>query len=595
MLETNQWTDGGRTGPRTAYGSAEAAVAGELAGGGAEVLDGGRRQRRRWYAPWRETADGGGGAERTGSLRRWLAGLGLVRERPVADAAEAEGAADGLRALTRGCEVWFGIEASQLEEYAEARARSAAEANLPRLEVQYEAVEEEVELKSRAEAVFHGWLERVRQRVQDALQSSTSQASTDLKAYEHEIGALEGALVELRDADRDLAGAEEQAAAGEAHLEVRPFFARWKYVLLIGLLVIVDWVANVPVFSELLPKDPGADAAWREIAARSETMGLWGGAYRMAARALHNLDASLLALGVIVFLVWLAHVLGESMRRLLAHSPAETPAAAMTIRAHRRQAVLPAFLGLTGIAIVIGVLWLARERLEATTAQRVAETTSRIEEVQAELAAARDRADLVEVGRLEQQAASLHVLREQRIDRADYALVISRMNLPILMLNLALAIAAAAAGYLVTKDSLRGVLVSPRAAALRERVHELRAETARRRSELARLDGAIERELHRADYLLRSKPLHGWEEKAKRLQAVVPRFRAENARLRGIDTANVAAFRQAFPLELRPPAHAELLSEPAELTVCRERHAHLAERAAGVLAPDNDTVTTTSA
>src|SRR5690606_2601852 len=97
------------------------------------------------------------------------------------------------------------------------------------------------------------------------------------------------------------------------------------------------------------------------------------------ARAVHNVDASLLAVGVIIFLVYLAHVFGESMRRLLSHSATETPSAVLAIRSHRRQFLLPAIFSLVGVVTVVGVLWLARERLEATTRQRVAEVAAQVE------------------------------------------------------------------------------------------------------------------------------------------------------------------------------------------------------------------------
>jgi hypothetical protein len=382
---------------------------------------------------------------------------------------------------------------------------------------------------------------------------------------------------------RSWAVAEAAAESGRAHLELRPFLSRWAYVPLIALLVLVDWIANVPVFAELLPKDPGADAAWRELAARSETLGLWGGAYRIWARAVHNIDASLLALGVIVFLVYLAHVLGESLRRWVSHSPADTPAAAPTIRAHRRQFVIPAALSLLGVIAVVGVLWLARDRVEAATAQRVADSETRIAAVEASLAAARDAGDLLEIGSLEQQLAGLRVVREQRIERADYALIIGRMNLPILLLNIVLALAAAVAGYLVTRGSVQGSLTSPRAAALGRTRGLLWADALERRAELLRVDEAIGRELARAEDLLAARPLHGWEAKANRLRAVIPRFRAENARLRGIDTANVAAFRRAPQLQLELPAEASTFTRPGELDRCRTSHVELRRRAAAVL------------
>jgi hypothetical protein len=287
---------------------------------------------------------------------------------------------------------------------------------------------------------------------------------------------------------------------------------------------------------------------------------------------------------VIVFLVYLAHVLGESLRRMLSHSTAESPAAAPTIRSYRRQFTVPAVLGFAGIVTVVSVLWLARDRVEETTAQRAAEVEARIEATTGELETARAAGDLVGVGRFEQEVAGLHVLQGQRVERADYAVVIGRMNLPILLLNVVLALAAAVAGYLSTRDALRGSLVSPRAAELRRHLRELRAESVRSRGALAALNADTQEALARAEYLVTSRPTRGWEAKAERLGSVIPRFRSENARRRGVDTANIAAFRRPPTLVLALADAAVSLARPAELQACRERHRELRVQAAAVLA-----------
>ena len=550
-----------------------------------------------------ESALAGGGVERNGGepRRRTLAELSRDGMRAVlrplrvqrrespngverGSSAPVAESAMGLHTVVEPVDAWFAQELSALESSAVLMARESASANLPRLDVAYdEQVQEEVELTARCRALLSEWAERVRTRVEDTLQGALRRAGDRLKAYEHEIGALDGNLTAVRQTAADLKSAEAAAEAGETELEVRPLFARWKYVVLITLLILVDWVANVPVFSELLPKDPGADAAWRELAARSEQMGLFGGLYRMAARALHNIDASLLALGVIVFLVFLAHVLGESLRRVLAHSERELPAAAPTIRGQRRQFRVTAVLSFVGIVGVVGFLWLAREELERSSAQRVAETDALIVALRAELAAAQAAQDLAEVGAVQQELERMRVLRAQRAERADYALVISRMNIPILILNLVLAIAAAVAGYLVTRDWIRGRLHSPHADTLRVRLQELRAEAAARRQALVRLDAAVAHELSLATYLVGSRPLRGWEARADRLRAVVPRFRSENARVRGIDTANIAAFLRPPRLDLPSIDASEPLTPPPELATYREQHEALRGRASIVL------------
>lgn len=105
---------------------------------------------------------------------------------------------------------------------------------------------------------------------------------------------------------------------------------------------------------------------------------------------------------------------------------------------------------------------------------------------------------------------------------------------------------------------------------------------------MVRLDAAISRDFGRVDYLLASRPLTGWEAKAERLRTIVPRFRSENARVRGVDAANIAAFRKPPQLELVLPDDRGQLGTPPELDAYREQHEALRTRAAGVVARMND-------
>src|SRR5262249_55521114 len=54
----------------------------------------------------------------------------------------------------------------------------------------------------------------------------------------------------------------------------------------------------------------------------------------------------------------------------------------------------------------------------------------------------------------------------------------------------------------------------------------------------------------RVEHLMTASPLAEWVAKADRLDVVIPLFRAENARLRNIDPANILAFAGKAPLAL---------------------------------------------
>jgi hypothetical protein len=497
--------------------------------------------------------------------------------------AENGGSPDGLHIVTRGCDISFGMDASVVEKRALELAAASAQANLPRMDVQYDEVPEEVELKAQCRAVFHDWVERVRTKVQDALQESTQKASSDLKALDSEIGALESTLAELPVRRQELSDARREAESGQAQLEIKPFMKGWQYFLLIALLVLVDWIANVPVFSELLPKDPGADAAFRALVAHSESWGLFGGFYRVMARAANNVDASILALGTIVFLVWLAHAVGEFSRRWVSHSAVEHPDAALTIRAQKRLSSGPAIVALVGMMIVLSVLFMARSRLDDATRQRVDATQSKLAQLMQQESAAEASGDLTKIGTLQDDIAKTQTELGQEQDRATYAATVSGLNLPILFLNIVLAITAAVAAYLRTGGPVMGVLSSRRVVELQMRVTGLIGDAGKRRSSIAQLDTSISRSFGRVEYLLRSRPLSGWRGKAERLEAIIPSFRAGNARLRGIDAPNIAAFRNSTRIGFALDEEAAFLSATAELEQYRKMHVILQSRAAGVL------------
>jgi hypothetical protein len=64
-----------------------------------------------------------------------------------------------------------------------------------------------------------------------------------------------------------------EEAGRNRSFEYGKLLKRKKYFALIGLLVLVDWVANVPVFQQVLPQEPGAEQAWLDIADRASRVG----------------------------------------------------------------------------------------------------------------------------------------------------------------------------------------------------------------------------------------------------------------------------------------------------------------------------------
>ena len=97
-------------------------------------------------------------------------------------------------------------------------------------------------------------------------------------------------------------------------------------------------------------------------------------------------------------------------------------------------------------------------------------------------------------------------------------------------------------------------MVDPNIPELKSKLASLRIDVLNQRQSLRTLDATIQAAISRAKYLASTRPLAQWEAKARRLNAVVPLFRAENACARGVDPENIKAFRPkstiVFPVVL---------------------------------------------
>jgi hypothetical protein len=533
------------------------------------------------------------------------------------EAAElATGDPFGLHEITKKLDIWFGIEAGRLERDARHEAVEWARAGLPRPGVDGEELPVESRLAARAAELYRKWARLLQIKVQDGIASATRRAGHAIIQYGEHLAALRRTRTEV-----DATKAE--IAATQAHAEAQPplpgatrHLQLWKFWGLITLLILVDWVANVPIFQELLPREAGADELWATIIAQSESRGALGGIYRVWMRVFFTPDVSVLALGVIAFLVFLAHVSGDAARHLVALGRMErhegivagdggvvswgggvgggtgqivgqtagAGAIRRASRGRRRQFLIPLVAGFTGAVAVVAVLYMARERIKAESDARLAEAVEEVRLLEAELDAANQTEDLAAISHLTNQLPRARAQVDDRRARAQYATGIQAMNIPITGLNLILIIASALASYLAANVAqTEGRLALPRMDRLEARLKELSGEEARYRVELRELAEKVQAELGHADHLLHSRPLRGADEKAKRLQSLIALFRAENARERGIDPATIQAFRKRIELDLpEPEAAADLMETPAELLRYQDEFRRLRERYVGV-------------
>src|SRR5205823_383251 len=64
-------------------------------------------------------------------------------------------------------------------------------------------------------------------------------------------------------------------------VEYRRHLSPWFYFPVVAVLILVEWVANVPVFQELLPQEPGSSQAWQDLVSHSEKFGSSAGLVRL--------------------------------------------------------------------------------------------------------------------------------------------------------------------------------------------------------------------------------------------------------------------------------------------------------------------------
>lgn len=473
----------------------------------------------------------------------------------------------GVHSITRTTDFWFDLEIARIERKAIEEADQWAVAGLPRHDLQMdEPLPVESTLATLCTELYRRWIERVKTRVQDAIEESGQHAARAVAQLRFHLGSLSIAGQESTRAEADLRELRTQSGEREVRFGYPRLFSHGGFILLIGFVTLVDWIANVPIFMELLPQEAGATALWSTLMSSAERYGLWAGIYRLWARIVFSPEVTLLALGVIVFLMFLCHALGGAIRAWWSLRGDERPRALATVSAYRRQRGPIMLASGVGIVLVLAALALSRSQIESATERRYGTAVAARDAVAAQLQAAQQAQDAAAILELTPRLEAAQAEAAELEARAQYARGIADMNLPVFFLNLVLVLAAAVASYLHASAAETNELgPDPRLAELGDKLQALRREEAEHRRALHGVDVEVQGHVARLNYLLRSDPLEGWEGKTERLRRVIPLFRAENARRRGLDPASIVAFQRPFPLELPTVPAGQFFTVPADL------------------------------
>ena len=523
----------------------------------------------RWSHPWRP-----------------FAGTGETTPMPAGSADDLEGdglggapGGEGLRGVMRAIDKWFALEVDALEKEARESGATWAQSGLPRADAMVEGeLPPEQALHRRASEIFTQWVQKTTTRVQDTIEAHGQRARQALTDMTFGLEQIRRSKTELAEIDARSASLESANHGRESSFGFKSYWAWWWFIPAIVLLIVVDWVANVPVFQELLPQDADIGQAWAVLAAEAELHGALAGLYRMWYRIALAPEVAILALGVIIFLVVLAHIFGESVRRIVAVSEQDVPEAGRSVRQYRRQFWIPAIVSAVGGVLVVAFLFLAREQIMTFAENRLTQVEVQMTNLDRQIAAATTTGNMNEVARLSSMRPALEDEQRTREERRNYAERIAATNGPIAILNGVLFLTAALLGYLKVRDNVTAAdPQDPRLGDLRERKRELRALIERDRERIRDADRVARESIAWAEFLSQSKPFEDWAGRRDRLARVVPLFRAENARVRGVDPHSVAAFRVEPRFEAAVPEAHNRFRLPQDFAAVKEQHLALVQ------------------
>lgn len=431
-----------------------------------------------------------------------------------------------------------------LKQEARAAAHRDARDELPPPESTETPASERM-LRHRCREVFEAWLSRRRKawkrriaRMEDEIAELLSETDLELDRFERKTNELVRFHVQRRNRRRQKEEeSNETRRAGPSGLSTRI------YVAALSFLGLVEFFANAPVFSALLPRDPLTE---EEIQIVAETSSGWlAGGERVLAQIVLRPDAALLAAGVVAFLCILAHFFGHSLRELIARRAQDWDRVTTAFRVNLEN-VVPMVLAGVGLCLVVGVLYEGRLILGQVGEERYREDMEAVQELRRQSGWLRADGELLKANETQNRADDLEAAAT---NLQQYAQSMSRMSFPIFLLNVALVLSAVSAAYFHRREGWTESFRDGPFEEERSRLIAAAEESASRISgHLAQLIGANRR--------LRSEveegPWFGWRSVVRRLEGTILLYRGQNARARSMETGAVRAFAAPVELDLEP-------------------------------------------
>jgi hypothetical protein len=473
---------------------------------------------------------------------------------------------NGVHAITRKTDYWFNRELYQLEQEAKKLAADWAEKGLPRHDVPRSGVfEPEQVLAMRCLELFRQWHRRVRVKMQDQIQNASSNLNRLIGVSRAEVNALEATATERKNTRAQIDTFVQYKEPEGARVGYdRMFKSAWGFWAFATILAMAEFTANFPVFRLLLPMSSSLVTLSATLGEAAESHTWLAGPLVLFQDILLHFEAFLVALIAVVILVLLGKTAGSSARSIVAFSASEAPMAATTIKAHRRQHTVVFVASVLGVIAVLSFMFSARAQISETARSRVRADSVSLQHAIADQQAA--GTDLTKTAATMQRVTDATRTLQQHLDDSAYAETVQRINEAILLLNIGLVFAAMTLGFVYKREDLTDRQGEhPAIKPLKKRLQFLERE-ALAHAHAARIAmSSAATEAGRINHLLESHPLREWQAKQDRLQSVIVQFRGENARVRGLDPANVVAFAQPSRVVFPEVNENEELRRPTEL------------------------------
>src|SRR4051812_7731967 len=475
-------------------------------------------------------------------------------------------AGNGVHAITRKTDYWFNRELYTLEQEAKQLAAAWAEKGLPRHDVARTGVfEPEQVLAMKSLELFRQWRRRVRVKMQDQIQAASATLNRMIGQARSEVTALEATATERRNTQSQIETLTQFKEPAGLRVGYDPILKNaWGFWIFAAILTVAEFTANFPVFRLLLPMNSTLVQLATTLGEAAEAHTWLAGPLVLLQDILLHFEAFLVALIAVVILVLLGKTTGSSARSIVAFSESEAPMAATTIRAHRRQHTFVFVAGLLGIASVLSFMYFSRAQIAETAQSRVRSDSVSLRQAIADQQAA--GTDLAKTAATTQRVTDATRTLQQHLDDAAYASTVQRINNAIVWLNVGLVLAAMTLGFVYKKEDLTDRQGEhPALKPLRKRLQTLEREALGHAhgARIAMSNAATE--AGRINHLLESHPLRDWQAKQDRLQSIIVQFRGENARVRGLDPANVIAFAMPSRIAFPEVDENEDLRRPTEL------------------------------